>query len=459
MTFNFAELKKRLQPRSVLALTLTSTGLSGSVVASENGDWKESHAFTITTGAEVVSKDAEKAGKELAAALDSARIRLRRCVVCVPPGWALTAATDLPEVSSADLQSFLELRAEREFPISAADMRLGYSPYTLPGGKRHATLAAIPAKRLEAVEKMLAAAGCQAVSISLALEECLPAQEPKLHFLANGSHADLVITGGGGVVSMRCLSALGSESAFDAVSFYREMRITLGRLPETIRKQLTRACFTGTPDSAQRLCVETRVPLSQLGIKGIADEALPVSAAVGASKSYLGGSRVAFEFVEPDPGRWQVMFERFNSKRHRLILFAAFGAIVLPLLLFSIRSEMESHYQSKWNGMKKKVTELDALQQKIHRFQPWHKSSPQVLQMIEALVAAFPEQGDVWAKSIAIGENGKVTCNGFAKSREGLFGLMDRLRAKPEVTELQTEQVRGENPVQFAFSFKYSPTP
>ena len=206
MNLNINELKKRFIPEAALAVTLESERLAVTLVSQENGGRE---LFRLPTGADAVTADPEKAGKELAAALTAAGIRQRRCVVCVPPGWALTASTDLPEMEAEDLRSFLELRAEREFPISADELRVAHSPYTLPDGKRRTTLAAIATKRMEAVEKMLAAAGCRAVSVSLALDECLAEPKPALHFLANGTHTNVIVTAGGGVVSMRSLASPG----------------------------------------------------------------------------------------------------------------------------------------------------------------------------------------------------------------------------------------------------------
>jgi len=97
----------------------------------------------------------ERAGQELAAALTAAGIAEKRCVVCVPPGWALTTSTEVPSVGAEDLRGYLELRAEREFPVAAADLRVAHCAYALPDGSRRATLAAIPAKRMEAVSQML----------------------------------------------------------------------------------------------------------------------------------------------------------------------------------------------------------------------------------------------------------------------------------------------------------------
>ena len=93
-----------------------------------------------------------------------------------------------------------------------------------------------------------------------------------LYFLANGTHTDVVIAAGGGVVSMRSLAGLthSEETPFDPVSFYREIRITLGRLPESVRRDLHEARFGGTPSSAQKLFAETRESLRKLGIDNVA---------------------------------------------------------------------------------------------------------------------------------------------------------------------------------------------
>jgi Tfp pilus assembly PilM family ATPase len=234
MNLNIAELKKRFQPRTSLALTLESERVAVSVLSEQESGDGVFQTFSIPVGADEISREPEKAGALLAAALNESQVRHRACVVRIPPGWAMTASIDLPDVSSEDLRSYLELCAEREFPIAVSDLRLAHSPYTMPDGRRRATLAAVPAKRIEAVAKMLAAAGCRPVSISLSLYECLSTSKPTLYFLANGTHTDVVITAGGGVVSMRSLAGLthSDEVPFDPVSFYREIRITLGRLPE-----------------------------------------------------------------------------------------------------------------------------------------------------------------------------------------------------------------------------------
>jgi len=455
MNLTFAELKKRFQPRTALAVTLESERIAVSILPGGDDHDTVPKTFLIPTGADDVVKDAENAGTTLAAALDDSHIRHRSCVVRIPPGWALTATIDLPELGDEDLRSYLELCAEREFPVAVSELRLAWSAFTLADGKRRATLAAVPSKRMEAVEKMLATARCRPVSISLSLDECFSTPKPTLFFLANGTHTDVVITTGGGVVSMRALAGIthSDENPFDPVSFYREIRITLGRLPESVRRDLHDARFGGTPSSARKLFDETREGLRQLGIENTSvDENMGI---IGTTEAWLSGRPVPFEFVVPEVNRWLVMIKRFDSKRHRLIVAGAVGLIFLPLLVLFIRHEYENHLENEWNSMKKNVAELDALQQKIRQFRPWFEPAPQVLQVIENVVAAFPEQGDVWAKSLQVTDGNKVTCTGFARNQAVLLALLERMRAMPGVTDLQRGPMRGDNPVQFSFTCKW----
>ena len=251
MKLDLAELQKRFQVRAALAVTIESGRVVVDHVRRDENTSRVLHSFTLPWGAEAVLTDPERAGQRLAAELDSAGIRERRCVVCIPAGWAMTTSTEVPGVATDDLRGFLELRAEREFPVPVADLRLAHCAYVLPDGKEGATLAAVPAKRMDAIERMLAAAECRAVSVSLGLDACLPqgGVPAALHFLANGNHIDVVIAAGGGIAAVRTLPAPASAetAAFDAMGFSREVRITLGRLPEALRAQVREARFGGAP--------------------------------------------------------------------------------------------------------------------------------------------------------------------------------------------------------------------
>lgn len=464
---SFAELKKRFQVRSYLALTLESGRILASSVRSDAAEGAPRTPISIAVGADELVRNPEKAAQTVSQALSQAGWRERRCVVCVPPGWALSTATDLPAIEPDDLRGFLEIRAEQEFSLPPGDLRLGFCVYTLPDGQPRATLAAVSDRRLKAVETFVQGLGRKLVSLSLALEDALTDPQPTLHFQANGTHTDVVVTGGGGAVAaLRSLASPGEspETPFDPAAFCREVRITLGRLPTSIRKEIVKAQFGGTIESARRLCADIRDDLLRMGIRAPAcdadlapDSDPDATPAADAAGRLIRGEIVPFEFVVPEVRRWQPALARFNTKQYRVIGLAVLCLVFLPALLYFVRSEYESHLNSEWEGMRDNVAQLDALQQKIVRFRPWFDPTPETLKAIESLIAAFPEQGDVWAKTVQISPGYHVTCTGFARNVASLQPMLDRLRARPGITGLQVPQLRGDKPVQFSITYLWQP--
>ena len=129
--------------------------------------------------------------------------------------------------------------------------------------------------------------------------------------------------------------------------------------------------------------------------------------------------------------------------------------ILLPVLLFFVRSQQESRLTSEWANMRNQVADLDILQQKIRRFRPWYDRTPARLQLLEGLFAAFPDGGDVWAKSISIKGN-TISCTAFARTDDARLAMMKRLIARPDVSELKTVQTRGSSPsIQFTFTYHW----
>ena len=101
------------------------------------------------------------------------------------------------------------------------------------------------------------------------------------------------------------------------------------------------------------------------------------------------------------------------------------------------------------------VAELPTLKKKIELFQPWYETSPVTLKMMDALVSVFPEQGDVWAKSVKITDNGTITFDAFARNEAAIAALRSRLIATKGVSGVNPEGERGGNPIEFTISFKY----
>ena len=242
----------------------------------------------------------------------------------------------------------------------------------------------------------------------------------------------------------------------DGAAVCREVRITLGRLPSAVQEQVRAVHFGGAREAAALVRQEAGEGLQRMGLD-LGDGTVPTEAPPSAQEAaalHLARAAVPFEFIVPQPHQWEVWLRRFNTPRGRKIAAAALAVIFLPLFAFFIRGQQESHLAAEWNAMSANVADLDGLNQNIRRFRPWFDRTPAAVQLLESLFAAFPEAGDVWAKSIVI-KGATVTCTGFARDQVSLLGLRDRLRLRPDVNDLHTLQVRGENPVQFVISYHW----
>ena len=135
-------------------------------------------------------------------------------------------------------------------------------------------------------------------------------------------------------------------------------------------------------------------------------------------------------------------------------LGALLGLMVIGAL--SVQYLRLSHLESKWNAVESKVTELKALQGQVKQFRPWLDSSLTNLQIARTLTEAFPEEGVVWAKRLEIDGSSEVFCTGNAARNQEWMDVLDRLREGNHVDRLQFQRVRGEDPLEFAMSFRWN---
>jgi len=475
MNWSLTELRARWRIPAVLAVTLQSDRLAVDYVRRENGGSRVLRSMSLARGAAAVLEDPEGTGRDLEKLLGAEGIREHRCVVCVPAGWAMSTATELPEVSAEDLPGFLELRAEREFPLSVGELLLAHSPYDVAGGSRCATVAGLPRLRVEAVRRMLNSAGCRPVSISLGLDPAWAEQSRGDHggvnVLVNGDHVDLVVVTGGGVAALRSIpSAEGSTEGQSTVRgdrLGRELRITLGRLPSPVRSGLSKVRFIGPPESATAVFDATQSVLHRLGLQGLvparlgpgteSDAAAGPGVGVAAAERHLQGRPILFEFVAPETTRWQLFLRRYDTRRHRWMAATVAACVLLPMLLLLLRARAEASLAAEWKGMQATVTELEDLQGKLRQFRPWFETGIPSVDVLHSLVNAFPETGDLWATRIDLKEDSLVACTGFARNQGVWMEFLDRLGRQPGVAELQVRSVRGDNPLQVDFSFVWNP--
>jgi hypothetical protein len=471
---NFSRRKKLT---SVLGLSLDGSRLEGVVLRRTNGALQLQQTFSVTLSLDPLTATPELIGREIRNHLDAVGVRERHCVVGVPLKWVLTAHTELPKLADEDAASLLQLEAERGFPSDPASLRLSYSSCPLPGGKQLVMMAGISNSQLATLEQVLSAAKLKPVSFALGLAALQPPGEEAsngvLALAVGESQVSLQITCGGGVAALRALEgAIENEAGrreLNTEFVAREARITLGQLPAGLRETVKRVRIFGPRELAQELADEMELRFEPMGlsVEVVAAYApnefgvtLPPEASLSAAFSLaarrLAGQWPAFEFLPPKPTAWQQINKKYSSGKLRSVGAIAAGVVLIVGGLFAYQQFQLMRLNSQWSAMSAKVHELESLQAQIRQYRPWFDDSFRSLSIFKQVTAAFPETGEVTAKTVEIRDGTVVSCSGNALNNPALLGMLARLRAADSVTDLKVDSIRGKTPMQFTFDFHWN---
>ena len=470
--------RKRGPGSSLLGISLDGHRLEAVLVRRAGDAFRTQDAFGASLELNLLTDDPELVGREIRNHLDRAGISERQCAVCLPLDWALTLHVPVPELPPEDVDAFLNTEAERGFPFAPDTLSVVSSRCRATGGALLATLIAIPKEHLATLQKILKAAQLKPLSFSLGM----PALQPVASSAAAGlaalglseNNVELQVTCGGGIAALRALEGAMEQDGVQKVPYAdvvaRDLRITLGQLPPELRDTIRKLRVFGNRDSFERFAEDLASRAKVMGlemelVRKYSDDQfgyrMPAEAVVSPALSLaarlLAGQAVEFEFLPPKVSAWKQFSNRYSSGKLEYAGGAIGALVVLVLLAFAVQQWQLSHWRTKWDAIKPKVTELDKMQQQIRRFRPWFDDSYRTLSILQRLTEAFPEDSAVSAKRVEIRDPATVTCSGIARDIPSLLKVRDQLRATKGVVDVQLPQMRGKAPVQFSLQFRWSP--
>ena len=425
---------------------------------------------------DLLNSDPELMGRELRKHLEEGGIRENRCVVSLPAKWMLTCQTELPSgLSGEDRESFIRIQSEREFPFSPDDLCMSVSYFQAPQGQKQATIVAMPSRHLATIQKVLRAARVQPVSISLGITTLIDhrTQSGVAVLVVNEDGIDIMIAGGGGIAALRSLPEAveaGPEGkSLDIDLVIRELRITLGQLPGSLKDSIRSLWIVGAPEGSLSVYEKVKDAATAMGMSVInmsLAEKLPLANPEAVRKitpvSYapavgcLLGSVVELEFLPPRAS-WRKKIASRVSARYTFWLAGAAIALAMALgTALLIQYWYLSRLEKKWGTIEPGVSRIQSLQEQIRKYRSWYDDSIQSLSIIKKVTSAFPEGNTVWMRSLEIKELSKVSCSGDARTSRDWLEMLERLRKTKGIEDLQVLQVRGNAPLLFSFSFRWN---
>ena len=468
---------KWMKNRPVVGIAFDGQRMSAALVTRAGGQAVVKRQAEEMLTLDPLTGELELVGQEIQNVLQSAGIRETRCVMCVPLKWALTTQCEVPELSGEDLQGFLDLHAEREFPFPPHDLCTSVSHFTLPGGTRGATIVAISATHEALLENLAKAAGLRLVGITAGLTELAPPSEdaPRIDLHVQESGVSLQISAGGGVVALRSLEEVMEDvhgrAVPDAEAILRQLRITAGQLPLALQNGVNRMHVYGSARLLDACLPALETAAAERGIEVVRADAaaglslrnapdLPGPAVLAAAHRVMEGAPV-FELMPPHTTQLQRIAAHMSARSALWLGTAAAAVLVSTGASFWWQGHTLNSLDARWEAIRADVERVEALQEKIRLYRPWCNDDVQSLNILHCLAASFPAQGDVWAQSVVItskDQRYEVLCTSSARGSDYRLELSDRLRVNDSVNNLLAGQVRGDSPEQFSFRFDYKET-
>lgn len=464
--------KKKRKPGIALGLAVERGRIEGVVVRRSGANLQVLRSFQAPLTLDPLTNDPELVGREIRNHLNAAGIREKRCVVALPLNWVLTLQARLPEIPEEDMAAFLDVQAERGFPHAAEDLMVSRSRFQSTKKEQYATLLAVPRNQVVRLDTVLRAAQLRPLSFTLgasALDSAANSRATGIAALVVGeNNVDLQITCGGGVAALRCLEGTSEmvegQKRIHADLIARELKITLGQLPNGLRDTIRTIRVFGHGEPPARLARDLRPRADAMGLQielvtaygsedlgaKISPDA-KVSPALSVAARFLADAESGFEFIPPKVSSWPQLTSRFGSGRLALAAAAAAVVVLGLLLAFIVQGVRLSRLESQWAAISPRADRLTKLQGKIRDFRPWQDEAARSLVIMRKVTDLFPETGSVSVRSIEIKDRTEVTCVGVSKNATALSSVRKKMAEAPEVADFQAE-MRGNN---FTFNFQW----
>jgi hypothetical protein len=463
MNFN---LNKR--PQSMLGLSLSDGQLRAVLVSRAKGAWEVGKSASAALALDLQHPETELSGREIKNHLDAAGIHERTCVVALPAKWVMSLHTKVPELPQEDLDSFLQIEAEKGFPVDANQLQIARSPHSSEAAT-YVTQLAVRKEQLDQLGAVLKAAGLKPVSFSLglaALPDVIPASgKGRMTVALEPQGAALVIGVGGGLAAFRTFeAAIDSEAGEKIVNgdtVARELRISFEQVPADLRAHLRQLSLCGDSALIRQLAERLGDWAKAAGLAieaGPKDDSLPDLIAQRVATEWLEPSGPRLEFLPPRPGRLEAMLARYNSKRLATAGMAVGAVFAVVLALFGWQAVRLWSLRSDWAAMEAQVTTLKTVQDRIQNYRPWYDRSFSDLRILARVTECFPQNGSVTARTFEVHQVAAVTTvsiSGTTRDGQALLRAQDLLRKAKEIQGLKLENISGKMPAQFTLTFRW----
>lgn len=444
--------------------------------------------------------DAAPLGKALGDFLRQNQFSARRAVIGLPLKWAVVKPKEVPPAAASAVAGLLLLQAEREFSLEPQDLVFEYAGESDASAGRTVLLLAVQRRRVESVVAMAEAAGLSVKSVTLsavalahetgrqlahggAVLHVTPgsaelsihhAGQPRVlrHLRTPAATAVAAASAGAGVAAPS--DAPGTEPARlgeGATALTPELRQVLSLMPQNGTAAPTELVVwdgVGLGDAKGRWGDTLGVSVREQSIDSLGVTVAPDGAGAPQSNGrFASAVALGLEGLRSGTATTDLLHSRLVHRKEarvgRWTVWAAvMGVTFVGAIAFAVfdLSSQRGEVADLERGLKERKVDLDNARASIDRItfaQRWTGTEPKVLTLLRDVTTAFPEGGRVWATSLTLQPDGRVTLSGRATNDEAPLTLLKRLREGGQFVDVQLggTQPAGRNTSEVAFTINF----
>jgi len=478
-----------LSRRKMLGLAVTNRSITAVevVAADEGGQASRAAEFIFPDG--VGLQEPAALGTALRLFLRSKGFSASRCVIGMEANWLTAREKTVPPGAGESIRQILSLMIEREFASDAKELLFDYALGAETGGQRSALLVAAPQQILSQLVLMGRAAGLTVTTITpstMALagptDGTSEHDQLVLHLFRGG--AELAIRARGGLRMMRRLPlAVPASEAADRPStngwlqqLSDELRRIVALLPggepeDQAQRELLIWGEAGLgPDACRVLSEQLAMPVKVCERPEGLDPGGAAPPSPGAQ--FSAAAAMALDALRHRPPAIDLLHSRLSPQKTRAIGRKVAWAAALVATLIAVGTVLVLDWRAdrleaaaldrRLKAMAGDLADAKDTIAKVIFARPWYDRRSSYLDCVYELTLAFPQEGLIWATSLAIQEDMRVALSGRAVSELAVLDVLDRLKANAHLADVKPLYLRKAgrqgDEVAFAMSFTFIPS-
>jgi len=479
----FNQFKERagrlIKPKKFVGVALEDNGILAADVRSEKGLFIVSSTkyFPFSEGVDL--KDPEELGKALGEFLRENKFSARKAIIGVPAKWLMIREKIIPGASKDNIAGIIKIHAEREFSLSPEELALDYTGLAANEKSSRIFLLAMLRSNLDKAILAVRWAGMDVLSVTVSsivlfstIRAGMFAPVPRYFLYVRKDYAEFLARDGEQIVDVKYIQRdLKKETG----AFITELRRIMSCYSNVAFKEGSEQLLvwnaSGDPLREELKTMSESLPPNVKALEGNRQPflgKLDLSAGEDTDR-FIAPLMLARTYNNADLFYIDFLHSHLNVrasviKRNQVVWASAVAAGVAVLILAGVflwRREMKeiSQLKAKLHGMKADVNTTKDNIRKIKLSDIWYSERPKILDCLNALTAAFPEEGSIWVTNLALTEETEGVISGRASSENSIISILDQLKGNPLFSDVQMIYLQNSGgssqEVSFSMNFSY----